>query len=78
MCWTYNGYDGEIEWVNTMHFCTEPKYNAPTGIRYSFREGLIWVGNLQPSPLPLIPDFIVNGIATNLLSGKNMPPIFPG
>lgn len=72
-CWNYNGYDGEIEWINTDHFITQSKLNGPTGLRYYAAPGVQMLIQLQPNPQPTIPDVAINTVLRNAVTGKGMP-----
>lgn len=72
-CWNYAGFDGAIEWINTLTFCTEPKYSSPSELRIWMRPGIVWlaVPILQINFSP--PDITINNKTYNVTTGKNMP-----
>lgn len=79
LCWQYEGgWDGEIEWINTLRMVTQPKLPNPIGLRYWFQPGvtaiLTPVITITASP----PDITLDGVAYNAATGKNMPLIVPG
>jgi hypothetical protein len=80
-CWQYQNaalgdagnYDGEIEWINTLRFVTQPKYANPSGFRYWFQPGIVALVTPNLILPTNVPDIIVNGTAYNMVSGENMP-----
>lgn len=77
-CWQYQGgYDGEIEWINTLHFKTQPKYANPVGFRYWFALNVIALitPNITITASP--PDITLDGTPYNPATGKNMPVSVP-
>jgi hypothetical protein len=75
--WVYNGYRGQIEWINSPHFVTEPKYANPTSFDYYFNVGVIAVvtPNLQVDTKA--PGIILNDVLYNMASGEGMPILLP-
>lgn len=76
-CWVYDGFDGEVEFINTSKFCTEPKLPKPTGFRYWFQQGV--VAKITPSITVRgdIADAIIAGQLANAVTGKGMPLALP-
>src|ERR1700754_1183117 len=73
-CWVYEGgYDGAIEWINTQHFVTEPKYQNPVSFRYCFLGGTI--GTVTPKLVvnTSVPDITINTKVVNMATGKEIP-----
>ena len=68
-CWAYdvNGIqrDGEVEWINTTPWCSQPKYPNPICFRYWFAPGVIASVHLEPTVRTDIADTVVAGIAMN-------------
>jgi hypothetical protein len=72
--WVYDGgYRGACEWINTQHFCTEPKYANPISLDYC----LFGSTTALITPVFVItgaaPDVILNNIPYNAATGLNMP-----
>jgi hypothetical protein len=83
-CWQYanasnnNGqlYDGAVEWINTPHFTTQPKYANPVGFRYVLFGSTTAKFTTAPTIQAAAPNMFVNGQAYNPTTGLNMPPVF--
>ena len=71
-CWNYSGFDGAVEFINTLNFCTEPKYSNPTSFRYSLAPGLtaILTPFLEIAGTP--PGITINGQVVNPATGEGM------
>ena len=72
-CWQYNGFDGEVEFINTLNFQTTPKMPNPTLFRIWLQPGV----SAYVSPVLQItgapPDVLINNVKFNAVTGKNMP-----
>lgn len=72
--WEYDGYYGQTEWINYARFATEPKYQGASALHYWFFPGVHMAVNVVAQVQGLTPsDIAVNGVATNPVTGKNMP-----
>lgn len=72
-CWVYSGgYSGEIEWINSKHFCTEPKFGDPQAFRYCFQKGIIATVTPVIQITANVQDTIINGTNYNLVKGTNL------
>lgn len=75
-CWCYNvngrEMDGEIEWINTLRFCSRPKYPNPTCFRYRVDSRLKVSISMEPLVRTDIADTVVAGIATNWALAKGL------
>ena|SRR5579872_4270248 len=85
-CWQYSAdgdlsgqaFDGAIEWINTMNFVTEPKYNNPVAFRYFLKAGLSAIVYPSISVNVKVPDISINGTFYNAVTGKGMAvPLIP-
>lgn len=72
-CWVYDGYDGQVEWVNTEHFCTEPKYRHPTLARFWLQKNVIYQVKVKLQIDESLPGMIINNTLYNAATGVNMP-----
>jgi hypothetical protein len=79
-CWQYDLgfpgsklYDGAVEYINTEHFCTEPKYINPYAFRYVLFDGVSATKSMAPVLDSNIPDSVVQGEAVNAVVGKGLP-----
>jgi len=72
-------YCGEIEWINTPTFISQPKYPNPHHFRYWFKPGVNYKIFAEASAKITIPDMTFNKTPFNMVTGKNMPliPIIP-
>lgn len=75
-CWVYsiNGidYDGEIEWINTLNFCSSPKLKNPKCFRYRLAPGLKFYRHIVSVPISGIADAVIGGVARNWAKNKNL------
>lgn len=72
-CWIYDGYDGQVEFINTMHFCSEPKYSSPSAYRIHLARGVIANMQVIPTIRTDTADSVIAGVIANLVTGKGMP-----
>lgn len=77
MCWVYDGYRGEVEWINSLKFVSEAKYADPAGVDYFFQKGVIFKVQLVPHVSVNLQDIVLNGIPFNPATGKGFPLILP-
>jgi len=73
MCWTYNGYDGQIEWINTLRFCSEPKYDDCTGFRIWMQKDVLFRVVDHKVEAKLLPPIISENQPVNPLTGEGLP-----
>jgi hypothetical protein len=67
-------YDGEIEWINTLQFTSQPKYANPVGFRYMLLGKTSAIVRLLPTPNGIAaPNVGINGVPYNPTTGLNMP-----
>jgi hypothetical protein len=73
-CWTYGNFRGQVEYINSLLFCSEPKYQGATSFEYWFFPGVQAHVEVIAQVQGLAPqDVVVNGIPRNPVTGKNMP-----
>lgn len=77
-CWQYEGFDGQIEWINTQFFCTEPKYPGPTAFRYWFQKNVFALVQVVPTIRSDMQSFKINGVNVNPATGDGMPLLLTG
>jgi hypothetical protein len=74
--WTYeiDGllYQGETEWINTLNFCSQPKYPNPTCFSYWFKDGLLFNVAILPTTRNDIASSLVQGVEVNLATGLGL------
>jgi hypothetical protein len=75
--WIYENFAGETEWINQLHWCTEPKYGNPTMFQCRLAKGVSAI--LMPRIIVRtdITGMVINGVTTSLQTGRNMPFVVP-
>lgn len=71
--WDYDGYLGETEWINVRQFCTEPKYDNPSGLKVWMKKDVIYVINSKEVSAFIIPPVVVDGAPVDPFTGQGLP-----
>lgn len=75
--WSYNGYRGAIEWVNSKRFITEPKMSGVTGFDFYFVPGVLAKVTFVPVVRDDLPGVYINGVPVNPATGQGFPIALP-
>lgn len=81
-CWVYKtatdgDFHGQIEWINMQRWRSSAPGAGAKYFRVHLVPGVRATIKAQLEIPGASPDVLIDAVLTNLLSGKNIPPVFP-